>query len=491
MDSLKNRPHPLATNLNETDKKNFTVLAERKKGELLKVENGKLVPMNFIESLTYRLFGAKKGELEILKQTIDNLTAKLSVNNDLSEEQGKAVNQFFIKKMGSLSTKIYSRSIHESVYQFMEKSLKGRSLSSTQKAAAIWGQLGNIKPLAAGASGSYVIVEGARMECKKIINESNKGREIGIFKPSNEDTLSPNNPHWKTTAMRLASRTILAPFTGSLLHMTQGQSMFAERAAHITEQYLLLAISRALKNSIFKNDQNFLINLLKLVPETEMLNIELPGKGKLDGSHQEWIHSSMTEIPVRGEEFLHTDKNFNGPMLELTDENKHKLSLIFDIMIIYGIIHGDTDRHAENFFIMTNNNGEITGLRLIDNGRAMSDTHPGFWGRIQANKETIWKKHAIANEPVSDFAKAVMQELWELKPEILADYRALYHTVKDPYAENRAARAEERMAIFTLAKDSSRLTKRDLADQIENIHKVHTVLISGTVAAQPSIGKLS
>ncbi len=485
MESTTNQTTPSQSLLTVTDKENLTVLAQRKKGELLKVQDGKLMPMSFGESLIYRIFGAKQKELAgVLKTTIDTLTAKITVNDAKDID----LNDLFISKMGSLSTKIYSRTIHESVYHHFENSLD-KSLTSTQKAAAIWGQLGNTKPPDVGASGSYIIKEGKIKNNEgKTVNKSSKGKFIGIFKPSNEDTLSPGNPQWKNTAKRIAYNTILRPFTGSIRNMTQGQSMYAEKAAEITQRYLNEAIIDVLSTLPKDNPHRDLLKniSLELVPSTEMLTINLAGKGNVTGSFQEWIHAKEGEEVVRADDFLGTDAHYKakGSQPPDVEKNNERLSLLFDVFIIYGIIHGDTDRHAENLFFILDNEKNIVGMRLIDNGRAMSDTHPGFWGMVQANKQTVWENHPIAAKPITEIGREIMQAVWPLKPFIQAAQDSLYSNVGDEYAIERSKRTGERMTILR----QPAKTKKDMARQIKNVHKTHkAVLISGTTAtSQPS-----
>jgi hypothetical protein len=220
---------------------NLLKLFQRERGEKLVVEKekGVLKTMGLGQKiLRYCIPSYRKKLNRELKETIDALTSRIKLEENSPEGEKQFIRELFLEKLSPLSRKIYKRVLNPCVTEYLKGQVTitgcepGVSEDFRQKfkSAKFWARLGNFKrPKNGAGGGSYVSIEGGTKSC------------LGIYKPSDEDSLAKNSPHLRQKIRYLFAKTIFRPFSELAFQTLGGQAYIAEVAANKVGQFVTTA----------------------------------------------------------------------------------------------------------------------------------------------------------------------------------------------------------------------------------------------------------
>lgn len=466
------------------DKDNLNVLWQRKSGEkLYAFTNDKLKVMGLWQRCKYCFSSSFRASVQTdVKRVIKNLTDNIDAVEFTPESRctkEQFIAQLFLTKLAPLSQTIFSRYLKESVIKILAEKVSleikekeiGESASEEYRKMyrdiKLWAHLGNLESLG-GASGSYKIIQGKKLNAQG--EAIDKEYALGIFKPSDEEPLAPNNNRTMQKIKRwlLSFPVFSKPFRGSLLKTVGGQAYLAEVSTKITERYVLNAVHEYCGDKRNLLDARLLRNgdwQQQLVPDTQVANLNLRGNGKRVGSVQLWIQEApkdartffeVNEIYQRGD--LPAWKRFLGSFLPISkgtkpplEELKGKLPPeLFDLLVIMDYATGNGDRHAENWFVMADKTN-VTGIRLIDGGQSMSPKHPRPWAFQELRNRYLWRNLKLSEEPFTPLGKFVIQRLQENVRALNAEIEGLYKKFqpnKDAITHARLNGMRDRLAVL-------------------------------------------
>lgn len=465
------------------DKNNLNVLWQRRSGEKLYASDGQLKVMGFWQRCKYCFSSSFRTSVQTdVQRIIKNLTDHIDAVEFTPESRcnkEEFITQLFLTKLAPLSQTIFSRDLKDSVITILFKAVSsqmnneeiGKNASEEYvkmyPEIKLWAHLGNLESLG-GASGSYKIIRGKKLNDQG--EEMEKEVALGIFKPSDEEPLAPNNNRTMQKIKRwlLSFPVFSKPFRGSLLKTVGGQAYLAEVSTKITEQYVLDAVRKYCSertNPLDARLQGKQDWLQQLVPDTQVAHLNLRGKGERVGSVQLWIQGNpqhargffgVNEIYQTGDlpawkrflgSFLPISKGTKLPLQELKDKLPAEL---FDLLVIMDYATGNGDRHAENWFVMTDKTNVI-GIRLIDGGQSMSPKHPRPWAFQELRNRYLWRNLKLSEEPFTDLGKFVIQRLYEHSAQALAKIGELYtkhQPNKDVMIQGRLHGMGDRIAVL-------------------------------------------
>ncbi|MBS0625403.1 MAG: hypothetical protein JSS32_05075 [Verrucomicrobia bacterium] len=422
---------------------------KRQKGELFAAEGGHLRKMGFGESLRYRLssccpklFGkyAERVSSEV-RTVIDTVTSSLRIQN---QGDYKHLKNFYFTSLPSLSRRVYSRKIHKSIREYLKTQLEYRWVPETtinfqneMKRAQLWAALGNFEMLG-GSSGSY-----------RILDENEN--PIGVCKLADEEPLAENNPRFSQQCKRRFHAMCPSWSRASLFKTIAGQAYLAESVTYKIATW----VEAALKDPS-----------LNLVPETHVVKIDLGLKKEKKGSFQLWIQGDKSTAA----EHLGADENyeniskprqllrsiynvaarcFGWTPIERTFEKIDEIpDDLIDYLALVDILTANHDRHAENWYLMKNEKGEIKDIRLIDGGWSMSPYHPPCGSHFLLRHQYLWRLLPIAKNPFSQKAIEAIEKLHGKLDELEAMVKSFYEEHGDDMAAERAACFKDRLEVL-------------------------------------------
>lgn len=448
--------------LKQEDVNNLKHIWNRKKGQLFFVDNNQIKIMNIWQRILYCLFNFYRNEVNtLLFKEINHLTAKINLER-ADENSKKFVTQLFFEKLSPLSRQIYRRQLPQTVFNHLVKEIKFREneipseatgeYQTAYKMAKVWARLGNFENATGGVSGSYKIIKGKILSDVKE-EENSKEEILGIYKPHNEDTLSPTNPKIQQKIKLIFAKTIFSPFTKLTFDCVAGQGFVAEVAAKKLENY----VSKAVKEYLRKHSKIASFHDLQFVPDTQIAYLPLGKREERKGSFQLWINTQTAA------QFLNTKRHYQCGQA-VKESMKDKMSTeLFDLMVIIDYISSNFDRHGDNWLIKSNETGKASGIRLIDGGWSMGPKHPRWWSIHELKNQYMWKVLPFADGSFSELGKFVIDYLEKNKSKIAKEILGLYDTHFPYENEKNKKRVEkmlERLQVLQLKKNVS---KKDLA----------------------------
>jgi hypothetical protein len=450
IDLIKNRSEKKKWELED----NLLKLYQRKRGEKLIVNGNEIKTMHTGQRVLYALVPwYRRKQMKLLEQSINGITSQIRLADQSTEIEKCFVKKLFFESLPSLSRKIYKRNVDSSVLDYLGDQIEDEdSLApdatekfvETFKSATIWARLGNFKRPKGGVGGSYAIIDGTSQQA------------LGIYKPSDEDTLEKNNPYLCQKIKYFLYKTILRPITGIAFQTVGGQGYFAETVAKRVERCVVESCLA------YEKKESFMTEEFELIPETQIVTLELAQKAKRIGSFQLWVddpHQTASQ-------FFQTSRNYRG----VTKENmENQLSSeLFDLMVIIDYITGNFDRHGDNWFIMDEGND----IRLIDGGWAMAPRHPKGWNVLELRNHYLWKKLPMAESGFTELGRFVIKRIAENTDSLMANVKSVYgEQLSD--AQNRINTMKERIQV--LQKVDSTITKKELAN-IRTLSSIQKVL---------------
>jgi hypothetical protein len=443
-------PEPNHDHVSEINKYNIDFLNQNKTKRFDFDSEGKIFAMNPLQRAIYSIKSFfTPSEHDRIKAQFNNFIKSITVK-DQNEEEKKNITKFFFNTIPDLSRSFYDRDIDKSTIEHLQKEIESvieadvgpaeaenipseglvdqespiarpeeprqpapRSVASVAK---LWAKLGNYSTSDSGSSISYRVVEGGT------------GTILGIFKASSEEPLGEKNTKLGQRIKKLALNLMPASKVGSLNETAAGQGFVAEvvskrvadRLLNIVASYEEMLIS----SGSITADQKKVFALIKkgLVPNTEVVKFELGNRSGEVGSFQEWIHEDHDEAY----KFLGLkNKDYKG----LAQQKSTIPPEMIDLLAIMDYATGNSDRHGENWFVMTDKNGDpqsrVSGIRLIDGGWSMAPRHP-LSGAIELGNQYKWRNQPFANRPFTEMGKFIIKELHAQKEALKTELKGLY-----------------------------------------------------------------
>lgn len=409
-------------NLKGDDFDNLKMLCSRKKGALLISDQGRLKHMGFFDRVHVIFSESYRTKVQSnLSRTISNLTQSLEIN----EKNEAFLQELFFNKLSSLSRNVYQRDLSEHTFVWLRDKMvvEGdipEKLSATIKAANLYLKMGNFK-LANGASTSFQVIQG------KIGNKPSE--YLGIFKPSSGDPLSSLNMNPLRKLIKFIVEIVPEYFVGKASHIIGGQGYVNEGAATIIEKHLMHRAN---------------LEVGSLVPLTHVGKLYDPSSGKGEvGSFQLWIKEEayIARDALKVGQFYQKKYKSGQPSVE-------PRQFEFEKMVIFDIISGNCDRHAENWFILPDGS-----IKLIDGGWSMSPAHGESPFHRESETLYLWKDLGYADRYFSDKARAIIEQMADpenlklLKEELLEFYNR--HLPQEAgFNQDRVRCMEERLLVL-------------------------------------------
>jgi len=274
------------------------------------------------------------------------------------------------------------------------------------------------------------------------------GRKIGVYKPSDQDSISPGSPH---PVARL--RFHLIPSSNGLLVSQSGKAHITEAGARLVADVFheaYLAMKEEGMETPFREDD-------AVVPDTHIVEVNFPsGKTEMGiGSFQLFLQrcKPLTEA------FGIDRKTFKGKRGAPSVE--HYLPQYQWLKLFHYLIFAQDD-HAENTMATLDRAGRIRSLKAIDNGQsfpAQPLEHGFIEKRILSMKPMHGLKHPLAKKPVLPFFREFLRKfsadgyLDKLSERLRAFYQNLAHfpegRVEDPkITEGRIRLLRERYRVL-------------------------------------------
>jgi hypothetical protein len=442
---------------------NLQILWNRRRGEKFCTIDGKLVKMNLPRRIAYACSSqyrnlVQNGVRNAIRNLTDNIDS-INLNNDSPISKEQLITDLFFQKLAPLSTKVYTRTLKEFVFNQLRPSAVGsieemektvsQEYSESYQEARLWAKLGNITSMG-GASGSYRITQGLviRGNGVAIIKDV---KHLGIFKPSHEEPLAASNTRTCQKIKRWLLRVpiLSKPFRGSMLRTVGGQAYVAEAATKVVERYVI----DAAKNYLSSNPNGIDPRLhgkdwLKLVTDTQVATIDIRGKGERVGSFQLWVQEEHADASLFfGVNELYQNgsrsawKRAFGSFLPIMKKSQPSIEFLkqklpdelFDLLVIMDFVTGNGDRHADNWFVVHSDDAEkrAEGIRLIDGGQSMAPKHPTKWAYQELHNRYLWRNLALSREEFTPLGTYIIDELNKRELHLCQDVHRLY-TIHQP-----------------------------------------------------------
>lgn len=493
----------------DTIKSNIKFLNENKGKRFDFDKTGNLYKMNWYQQIWYTIsntFSPKKFE-QINKQ-FNEFTKAIHVTDQTSQKDKETISRLFFETLPSLSNKIYNRSVDEAVFDHLYSELttepeeaaavqqsKADTLldertdnefsiswptpqsapapKSVASIAKVWAKMGSYIASDSGSSISYRVMAGGE-----------KGKILGIFKASSEEPLGEKNTKFTQQIKKIAVGLMPSKKRGSLHETAAGQGYVAEVVSKKVADRLLTIVGTyedklSREGKLTPEIKHVLAAInTGLVPNTEIVNFQLGTRSGEVGSFQEWEHGSHEE----SYKFLGLkNKNYQGaskaesPQTAIPDE-------LIDLLAIMDYATGNSDRHGENWFVMTDKDGNqqsrVSGIRLIDGGWSMAPRHAYNEGTVELGNQYKWRSLPFANKPFTELGKHVIQELYAQRKSLAGELTTLYNanlTEGKDVNELTPARMQamdDRLEVMNRMKDG---TKKALAS-VRTQSQIDTIL---------------
>jgi len=479
-------------------KHNILFLEENKGKEKFTFDaDGKMKKMNFLEKLIYTFSPTKQ---KSLKTAFNQFTRSIKITDQTTSDDKGAIKRLFFEALPGMNRKFYEREIDKEVLHYLEDEIAAlnpnphkiksdklldfltspsepddlfagikieekqeRVLHSVAITAQVWAKMGSYTASEGGSSISYRIIAGGK-----------EGKPVGIFKASSEEPLGEKNtkPGQRIKKIVISALSKLyPPMVGSLNETAAGQGYVAEvvqmkvadRVLQIVGDYeIALRKKGPLEHNIAETLEKIKTGL---VPRTNVVNFQMGGKDAEKGSFQEWIHEEHEEAYKF---FQLKNKHYKGSEKVSEDEIPPEL---YDLLAIVDYATANSDRHGENWFIMTKKDSEmksrVTGIRLIDGGWSMAPKHALSEKAFELNSQYKWRVLPFANKPFTPLGQYVIEQLYAERNELKSGLSKLYNehlsseNDKKNLTPQRLNMMDERLAVMNLYKDR---TKRELAN---------------------------
>ena len=469
-------------NLEDNGKHNLQMLWDRKKGEHLYSDKGQLKVMGFCQNLWYVLSQSYRDKINAtLTKTVSALTLDIKKGVIEGDQAEEFIAELFFKKLSYLSTRIYKRELSDHTVDILTKQIKmdndelpktaSKLYLQAYQSAKLWARLGNFEALT-GCSGSYRVIKG-----KVLTAEGNEDKALtsGIFKPSEEDTLAEGNPKTAQKIKRWLLNNIAWAFKGSLFDTVAGQAYVAEAATKVVETHLLQAVQAYLKTDGIDEKLHSLLNNLTLVTDTHVGKMGFSHHSERVGSFQLWVQEEHEEASHALGLKQNYQPYFLGKKPSLDELKAQVPAELFDLLVIIDYLTANSDRHGGNWFVVKDNNGKVTGIRLIDGGWSMAPKHPTAWDTPELGKQYLWQNLHLAKEKFTDLGRFVIQYMSKNQTALKTEINDLYnqHFVNETKNKDRVDRMLERLEVMSLLEKNC--TKVELA-QIRTAKEITSTL---------------
>lgn len=380
--------------------------------------------------------------IQRMKDSVQNILSCLN-GLDLSEEDKKIL---FFERLSKLNTETFDRKLvneNKELKQMLAGVFQSDKdtgfFNKKEKVIRLALKLGIEPDRGSGCSGSYLL-------------KDLKNQRVAIFKPSNEDTLSPTNPYI-TQKIKLQGVKALTQVSagGSMLQTIAGQGYLAE----------VLASEYA---SLIKEDG------IRLVPETRVVTLVINGQ-EMTGSLQLFIREPFEDLMQYCK--FQSKMYQRGSSTISHDEMLSKIpQQFFEEIVIIKYLLGDNDSHAENVLVKTDNEGVVQGLISIDAGWSHAPQHP----QVKPEQEK-YVRVAMGlphgDSPFGDKAKSIINKLVSLSDEMDSIAYRIYEGAEDKaVTEERINRRKERLGVLVKLTESNLpiklLAEMDSKVKIEN-----------------------
>lgn len=435
---------------------NIKALMTRRKGEKFYVdEDGLLQKLTGVQKILYGTNRNYRTEVQgNVRLTISNTIKQLDPNNIPTD--GKINSRFFeelfFDNISALSLRIFDRRLMEELDRDILKLIAPNFLDAREKigfdtleindevlttnndyfayavATADFAlKLGIApKPVKEGANGTYFL-------------KDLSGKNIGVFKPKDEETLAAQAPKRRSRFIRLTHR--ILPFATAAF-CYNGNACKAETAASIVSQQL------GLNNVPTTRLASFTHPAFNYSSDAHN-EIELPPK---EGSFQLFIQTPH----IQADEYFKIGINWNVYKLFGIAHKRLKGNIDqseFEKLVILDFIIGNIDRHFANWLIT-----QMNKILCIDNGFAMAHKHTDS---ISSVHQYEWKLLINAEKSFSDEAKGYINKLSIEQETLIAELRR-----HDLINEAQERTLRERIAVLIKFANEGK-TMRQLGEVIK------------------------
>lgn len=399
---------------------NLIALNNRRKGEKFFVNNkGLLQKLTGMKKFFYRTNGNYRAKVQKNVQRAVAFTIR-NLDPNICRTTDKNINKiffehFFFDRLSNLSTRVFDRRmmgrLDPNILQLIAPEfLEARSQAQPDKleineeslttnndyfeyavAAADFAMKLGIAPKAVkeGASGTYFL-------------RDLSGKNIGVFKPKDEETLAPQSPKPTSQISRIAVK-ILPLATAAFC--SSGNAYKAEAAASIVSQQLGL-------NNVPTTRVVSLAHPVFNYSKVARNETVLPSK---EGSFQLFIQTPHT----RADKYLKYGiawKIYKLFRLEHKKLEKKIDQSEFEKLVILDFVIGNIDRHFANWIVTLKKK-----ILCFDNGFAMANKHTDSVSSIHQYE---WRLLLNAKKPFSDEAKRYIDKLSNEQEELIQALRS-------------------------------------------------------------------
>lgn len=446
-------------------------------------KEGRLKKLDFFSKLFY-----SKNKFNEIKNDLQNFTRSITINDKTSDKEKEAIKKLFFETLPKLDSKrkFYLRDISPTVLEFLKSQLhevqqanqhnpvpldENPALESVSKTAAVWAKMGSLVKSTSGSSTSYRIVEGG-----------GEGKTLGIFKASVEEPLGSKNTKVAQRIKAIVLRCLPKSLVGSLFETAAGQGYVAEVVQKKVADRVIKILENLRNDLEFEQHQAIIDQMIQgLVPNTEIVNFSIGDQEEKVGSFQEWVDEEHQDAYKF---FDLKNKNYQKKFFGNAASEQALPQEYFDMLVIIDYVTGNSDRHGENWFVLTDNAdpvNRVKGIRLIDGGWSMAPQPPQSKRAIELGNQYKWKNLPHANNQFSPLGQQVIQGLYQESIYIQQDIQNLYDSQPEEMFpketnEKRVLAMVERLHVLNQLREGP----------IKTLAEIRTHAEIGTISGIPS-----
>lgn len=457
-------PQITADDRGETvDNENLKALMEGSAGQRFCLVKGHLKKIPFTTRLALSTFDLREINKAHVKQTVTHLIQRECARTGITSYQQAALRKLFSEKLSYLSETVFDRTLVSAssraalepqelidtrtpTFQTIEEELSELEFERDAKATAMRNLKDDMEALHNHESPEYKLKKsmlddvtmevdtmdiqisqtkefkklqeeaaqaqalGIRMKkgngyAQSFIRRGIDGRPLMIFKPYKFDSIGPNPPFPPHRVRNFFGRNLPKSLGGDPLFYR-----YIGNNTHHSETACYLTAANIGKPT--------------LVPYTRVTHMLRGKQGLLVGSAMMFKRGAQDAT-----KFFHMNKKYQFESPAYREAANAKLSdEQFDDLVIIDVLTGHLDRHAENFMIIPDENGNVKSLFAIDGGIAFAPEHPDSCFPTSTQKPYLWARNRFphGDRPFTQYGKELINTIYARRSILAARLEKFY-----------------------------------------------------------------